>query len=142
MAEPALRASIRAQLARQFPPEAIAGRLTVIDQQPLSRAPIYQWLRDDPTLSYQVRPRRTAARHERIHERVLLDQRPEAANDRTEDLHFEFDTLGIPQTHRVRLATATCRTTRFTVIAPVADPGSASWRAALAPQLRALVAAR
>ena len=142
LAESALRASIRAQLARQFPPEAIAGRLTVIDQQPLSRAPIYQWLRDDPTLSYQVRPRRTAARHERIHERVLLDQRPEAANDRTEDLHFEFDTLGIPQTHRVRLATATCRTTRFTVIAPVADPGSASWRAALAPQLRALVAAR
>jgi IS30 family transposase len=41
------------------------------------------------------------------------------ANDRTEPLHFEGDTLGSPQPHRVRLATATCRTTRYTILARV-----------------------
>jgi IS30 family transposase len=138
LADPQLRENIRAQLARGFSPEAIAGHLTVIKQQPLSRAPIYQWLRDEPTLPYQIRPRRAAKRHERIHDRVLLDQRPAAANDRSEALHFEGDTLGSPMAHQVRLATATCRVTRYTVIAPVADRTSASWCAAMAPKLRAL----
>jgi IS30 family transposase len=138
LAEPHLRHSIRAQLARGFSPEALAGHWTTVALYPLSRAPIYQWLRDDPTLPYQVRPRQTASRYERIHGRCFLDQRPAAANDRTEALHFEGDTLGSPQAHHVRLATATCRTTRFTVIAPVPDRTSASWCAAMAPKLRAL----
>jgi IS30 family transposase len=138
LAAPQLREFIRAQLAYGCSPEAIAGRLTVIGQQPLSRAPIYQWLRDDPTLPYQVRPRRTASRYERIRDRAFLDQRSASANDRTEALHFEGDTLGSPQAHHVRLATATCRSTRFTVIAPVPDRTSASWCAAMTPKLRAL----
>ena len=138
LAEPQLRHSIRAQLARGFSPEAIAGHWTSVARCPLSRAPIYPWLRDDPTLPYQVRPRRTASRDERIHDRCFLDQRPAAANDRTAALHFEGDPLGSPQAHHVRLATATCRTTRFMVIAPVPDRTSASWGAAMAPKLRAL----
>lgn len=138
LAAPILRQRIRAQLARGDSPEAIAGQLKITGQGTLSRAPIYQWLRDEPTLPYRVRPRRTAARHERIHDRVLLDQRPAAAHNRTEALHFEGDTLGSPQAHRVRLATATCRVTRYTVIARVPDRSSASWCTALAAQLHAL----
>ncbi|TAN37685.1 MAG: IS30 family transposase [Verrucomicrobia bacterium] len=104
----------------------------------LPRAPIYRWLRDEPTLIHRRQARRTRPRRERIHDRMLLDQRPAGANNRTEPLHFEGDTLGSPQHHRVRLATATCRTTRYTVLARVPDRSSASWRAALAPYLRAL----
>ena len=137
LAAPALRQLICAQLAQGWSPETIAGRWTSTGQGRLSRAPIYQWLRDEPALPYRVRPRRTASRHERIHDRVFLDQRPAAASDRTEALHFEGDTLGSPQAHRVRLATATCRVTRYTVIARVADRTSASWCAAMAAPLRA-----
>jgi IS30 family transposase len=138
LADPRLRQRIRAQLACGWTPEAIAGQLNSTKPCALSRAPIYQWLRDDPALPHRQRPRRTAARHARIHDRVLLDQRPAAANDRSEALHFEGDTLGSPQAHRVRLATATCRVTRYTVIVRVLDRSSASWCAAMAPQLRAL----
>jgi IS30 family transposase len=138
LADPVLRQTIRVQLAQGHSPEAIAGQLNSTGQGPLSRAPIYQWLRDEPALPYRVRLRRTAARHERIHDRVFLDQRSVAANDRSEALHFEGDTLGSPQVHCVRLATATCRVTRYTVIARVLDRSSASWCAAMAPRLRAL----
>ena len=134
LAAPQQRQLICEQLAQGHSPAAIAAWLRVTGQGSLSRAPIYQWLRDDPALPYRVRPRRTASRHER----VFLDQRPAAANDRTEALHFEGDTLGSPQAHHVRLATATCRVTRYTVIARVADRTSACWCAAMAPHLRAL----
>lgn len=138
LANPSVRQAVRDRLALGWSPEAIAGRLTLEAVATLSRAPIYQLLREEPTLPHRSQPRRRRVPHERIHDRTLLDQRPAAAADRSEALHFEGDTLGSPQRHRVRLATATCRTTRYTVLAKVPDPSSASWCAALAATLRAL----
>jgi IS30 family transposase len=134
-----VRQAVVTGLAVGWSPEAVAGRLTLLKVATLSRGPIYRLLRDEPTLPHRRGPtRHVGVPRDRIHHRTFLDQRPAGAQDRTEPLHFEGDTLGSPQAHPVRLATATCRTFRYTVLARVEDRSSARWRMAMAPKLRKL----
>ena len=137
LADPVLFQLVSAALARGWSPEAVAGRLSLKTNFVLSRGPIYQLLREQPGLPHRSGPaRRTGApQHERIHGRTFLDQRPLAAEDRTEGGHWEGDTLGSPQTSSAVLATATCRKHRYTVLAKVPNRSSAGWRTAMVPRL-------
>lgn len=140
LATPAVRQAVVAGLAQGWSPEAVAGRLTRIQVATLSRGPIYQLLREEPTLPHRPGAARHAgaARHERIHGRIFLDQRPAAANDRTEAGHWEGDTVRGPQTSSAGLLTLNCRKTRYSVLGVVPDRTSASWCAVAQRRLHKL----
>ena len=141
LADPVLLQLVIAALARDWSPDAVAGRLTLKTTFSLSRGPIYQLLREQPDLPHRSGPtRRTGAPpYERIRGRTFLEQRSAAAENRTEGGHWEGDTLGSPQASSAVLATATCRKHRYTVLAKVLDRSSAGWRAAMVPRLRRLL---
>jgi len=140
LAPPAVRAAVVAGLAEGWSPAAVAGRLGRLQIVTLSRGPIYQLLREEPTLPHYQRPARRAgaARRERIHDRIFLDERPAAAQERTEVGHWEADTVRGPQSSPAGLLTLTCRKTRYTLVGVVLDRSSASWRATAVRLLRDL----
>ena len=103
---PILWQLILSQLARDWSPAAIAGRLTLEQgTQRVSHETIYQWIYRDkkaggPSHQYLLRafrgyrkPRKAYDGRGLLRDRVAIDQRPEAANQRLHLGHWEGDTV-------------------------------------------------
>jgi transposase, IS30 family len=129
-----LLAYVKAGLRRQWSPEQIAGRLLLdhpLDlQMRVSHNSIYRWIRQDrkaggtlwkhlrQSQKKRRRPYGSGPRRSRIPDRISIDQRPVAANQRTEIGHWESDTvLG----KHGRLATHVDRKSRYLLIARLPD---------------------
>jgi IS30 family transposase len=125
----ALRLEVERMLFKGWSPEIISGRLKKKKQFIVSHEAIYQWIyREAPHLIGSLvrsRPAKVkrgfSKRHRRVHipNRVSIQERPAAANDRKEPGHWETDL--VVGKGREALQVTVERATRFTRLKRVSD---------------------
>ena len=149
-----LMAYVAGRLERRWSPEQIAGRLREAGVSPLpgvtiSHATIYRWIWADPERSRRFRPYlRVASKPRRkpygkpskrgqIPNRVSIDERPEAANDRRRLGDWEGDTM-VGKGRSGYVATCVDRASRYLVARQLDSATAAATTAALHGAMRRL----
>ena len=115
-------------LRRYWSPDQIQGRGVKEGQAPLSFMTIYRYLERPEGMRYrrylrgpspQRRQNRTV--RERIHDRVMIDQRPPEAEGRTQVGHWEGDTVRGPMKSSACVMSLVERTSQFLVARRLAE---------------------
>lgn len=126
----AIKDLILERLAVQHSPEQISGELKYEHQQFVSHECIYQFIYSDKQAhgglylnlrrSHRKRTKRfgSPSRQGKIPNRIGIEKRPKAANDRLRKGDWEIDTV-IGKNHQGALVTAVDRKTRYVVIRKV-----------------------
>jgi IS30 family transposase len=143
-----LRHYVRQRLQVGWSPELIAGRWSRgHPQTPISHEAIYQWIYAQareliPCLvrAHRKRQRRGYSRkHSKAHipNRLPIDQRPVAAQDRQQAGHWEADTA-VSRQSKAALQVSVERKTRFTKLTKLSRKGAREMRMALGRRLSGL----
>ncbi len=145
-----IRTYVENNLAEGWTPEQIAGRLP-IDMPELytNYESIYQWIyfeRRDliPLLarSHRKRRKRGSAKNKRavrIPNRIMIDQRPEAVEDRKEHGHWEADTI-VSRQSKAAVAAIQERTSRYCKLTKLESKSAENMQAAVVNSLASLPA--
>ncbi len=117
-----VRRRVRRDLRRYWSPDQIEGRGVLDVQEPLSFMTIYRYLRSPDGIEYRKylrwpddTRRRNRKVRERIHERVMIDQRPKEVDERQQVGHWEGDTVRGPMKSSACLMTLVDRSSQFLV---------------------------
>lgn len=117
-----VRGWVRRGLTRYWSPDQIQGRGVVEGQAPLSFMTIYRYLGRPEGMRYRrylrgPSPQRRQNRKikERIHNRVMIDQRPAEVEERVQMGHWEGDTVRGPMKSSACLMSLVERTSQFLV---------------------------
>jgi len=118
----AVRRRVRRSLRRYWSPDQIEGRGRLDGQEPLGFMTIYRYLESPDGIGYRKylrgpskRRRHNRKTRERIHNRVMIDQRPKEVDARKQPGHWEGDTVRGPMKSATCLMTLVDRTSQFLV---------------------------
>lgn len=133
MSDEVLRKEVEVRIVLDWSAEQIEGWRRRHGQKPVSRTTIYRHVAQKDELKRHFRgwgrTARGRSRQDRIHHRVMIDQRPIAAHQRAEVGHWEGDSMRGPMSSSAGLATLVDRKIRYLLIGKVTDRRAATWNA-------------
>ncbi len=113
-------AAVKAGLRAAWSPDQISGRGRYENREVPSRMTIYRWIYEDQThMKYLRGPDRASRqrrqKHQRIHDRVMIDDRPRVVSERMRVGDWESDTVRGPMKSKACVATHVDRKSRYLV---------------------------
>lgn len=132
MADEELRNDIEALICKDWSPEQIEGFRKRQGQAGVSRTTIYRYAQSRESLrahfrGWGGRPPKGCRRYERIHHRVMIDQRPREAQERQETGHWECDSMRGPMKMPAGLVTLVDRRTRYLRVGKIPNRSAREW---------------
>lgn len=113
-------AAVRAGLRAAWSPDQISGRGRYENRDVPSKMTIYRWIHEDQRyMKYLRGPDRASQRrrnnHQRIHDRVMIDDRPQVVSERMRVGDWESDTVRGPMSSKACVATHVDRKSYYLV---------------------------